>query len=85
MEYLHEHYPQATYFRSRYEGRSGLTRSGYGKRLPTDYMVRIGSRNHRLYCMCWSNAGTCWVRVKGKQFIFVDCHHQCITPQEEAK
>jgi hypothetical protein len=83
MEYLHKHYPDATYFDCPYEGRSGYTQSGYGKRLPTHYMVRIGSRNHRLYCMCWSNIGTCWVKVKGKQYIFEDCYHKKVsTPQE---
>ena len=85
MEYLHEHHPDATYFWSEYKGRSGYTRSGYGERLPTNYMVRIGSRTHRLYCTRWSNVGTCWVRVKGKQYIFSDCYHKCTTLQEAAK
>ena len=86
MKYLHEHYPQATYYPSPYRGRSGFTRSGYGKRLPMDYMVRIGSRSHRMYCMCWSNIGTCWVRVKGEQFIFSDCNHKLVdAPQEKSQ
>lgn len=76
MEYLHERYPQATYLRVPYTGRSGITRSGYGKRLPTDWMVRIGKRLHRVRVMCWSNAGTAWVRVGGKQLIFQECYHQ---------
>lgn len=76
MKYLHETYPQATYLRVPYAGYAGRTRSGYGKRLPTDLMVRIGKRLHRVRCMCWSNAGTLWVRVRGEQLIFVDCHHK---------
>jgi hypothetical protein len=76
MEYLHKHHPDATYLFQPYKGYSGYTRSGYGKRLPTDWVVRIGKRLHRVRCMCWSNAGTLWVRVRGQQLIFVDCYHQ---------
>lgn len=76
MRYLHEAYPGATYCHVPYTGYSGRTRSGYGKRLPTDYMVRIGKRLHRMRCICFSNAGTCWVRVRGEQFIFNDCYHK---------
>jgi hypothetical protein len=76
MEYLHDRYPQATYLRVPYTGRKGYTQSGYGKRLPTDWAVRIGKRLHRVRCMCWSNIGTLWVRVRGEQLIFVDCYHK---------
>ena len=76
MRYLHEVHPDATYCRVPYTGYSGRTRSGYGKRLPTDLMVRIGRRLHRVRCMCWSNAGTLWVRVGGEQFIFSDYKHK---------
>lgn len=76
MRYLHECYPQATYLWVPYTGYFGRTRSGYGKRLPTDWVVRIGKRLHRVRCMCWSNAGTLWVRVRGEQMIFVDCYHK---------
>lgn len=39
------------------------TASGYGRRIPTAYMVQIpGSpRWRRVYCCCFSNAGTCYV------------------------
>lgn len=75
MNYLHDYFPSATYLDSPYSGHSGAGVYGYGKKIKTNYMVRINNRLHRLYCMCWSNSGTCWVRVKGKQYIFVDCHH----------
>ena len=75
MRYLHDVYPEATYRRMPYTGRKGLTQSGYGKRLPMDYVVRIGKRLYRMRCICFSNAGTPWVRVRGEQFAFSDCHH----------
>lgn len=39
------------------------TASGYGRRIPTAYMVQIpGSlRWRRVYCCRYSNAGTCYV------------------------
>lgn len=76
MRYLHEVYPTATYRRVPYTGRSGYTRTGYGRRLPTDLMVRIGKRLHRVRCICFSNAGTLWVRVRGERLIFSDCQHE---------
>lgn len=45
--------------------RSGATVSGYGKRLPTSYMVRYGKRWLRVRCSCYSNNGTLWARVNG--------------------
>jgi hypothetical protein len=76
MRYLHDVYPDATYRHVPYAGRKGLTVSGYGKRLPMHYMVRIGQRLYRMRCICFSNAGTPWVRVRGEQFIFSDCNHK---------
>lgn len=46
--------------------RSGQTRSGYGSRLPTPYMLRIAKRWHRVYCILWSNSGTCYIRKGGE-------------------
>jgi len=76
VQYLHDHYPDATYLHRPYTGRSGYTRSGYGSRLPTDYMVRIGKRLHRIRVMCWSNAGTAYVRVGGRRLIFQQHRHR---------
>ncbi|NBT76660.1 MAG: hypothetical protein EBT15_11995 [Betaproteobacteria bacterium] len=76
MRYLHEVYPDATYRYVPYTGHFGATRSGYGKRLPMNYMVRIGKRLYRMRCICFSNAGTPWVRVRGEQLFFVHCYHK---------
>lgn len=41
------------------------SRSGYGSKLPTQYLLRINKRWHRVYCICWSNSGTCYIRKGG--------------------
>jgi hypothetical protein len=47
------------------------SQSGYGSKLPTSYMVQLpgSSRWYRVYCACYSNAGTCYVCHAGKQTI----------------
>jgi hypothetical protein len=37
------------------------TASGYGSRLLTQWIVRIGKRWHRVYCAQYSNVGTCYI------------------------
>jgi hypothetical protein len=43
------------------------TASGYGSRLTTTRVLRIGKRVYRVYCYLYSNAGTCYVIVKGER------------------
>ena len=45
------------------------TRSGYGAKIPTPYMVSLGGRLRRVYCTVYSNMGTCWIMVNGKKEI----------------
>lgn len=51
--------------------RRGLqyTATGYGKRIPTTRMARVGKRWHRIYCAIFSNSGTCYIESKGKDLI----------------
>lgn len=38
------------------------TASGYGKKIPTRYMIKtIDNRWRRVYCAIYSNIGTCYV------------------------
>ena len=48
------------------------TSSGYGRKIPTTHMVRFpgNPRWRRVYCCCWSNAGTCYV-TSGKDWIVI--------------
>lgn len=41
------------------------TRSGYGKKLRTPYMVKYHNRLHRIYVCQYSNAATPYIVVKG--------------------
>ena len=57
-----------------------FTASGYGRRIPTSYMVQLpGSpRWRRVYCCIYSNSGTCYVDgpeknpAGGKKWIIID-------------
>ena len=37
------------------------TASGYGKRIPTRYMVRLNGKWRRVYCCIFSNIGTLYI------------------------
>jgi hypothetical protein len=43
--------------------------TGYGKKIPTQYMLKIDNRLHRVYCMIFSNSGSCYI-VKGGKKLF---------------
>ena len=49
--------------------KSGLqyTASGYGSRIPTEWVTMYVSKLRRVYCTVYSNNGTCWITVKGKK------------------
>ena len=41
--------------------RLSYTSTGYGSRIPTQYMVKFNDRWHRVYCRIYSNIGTCYI------------------------
>jgi hypothetical protein len=41
------------------------TASGYGKAIPTRWMVKVDGRTYRVYCSIYSNNGTCYIKRKG--------------------
>jgi len=45
------------------------TASGYGKKITTHWMVQYMGKLRRVYCTIFSNAGTCWITVKGKKIV----------------
>lgn len=52
-----------------------LTQLGYTsiKGSPSKFMIKIGSRWHRIYVLCFSNSASCFVRLKhGKRFLTPD-------------
>lgn len=40
-----------------------FTATGYGSRIPTEYMVKWCGRWRRVYCRIYSNNGTLYIRV----------------------
>ena len=47
------------------------TSTGYGRKIPTRYMVKYNNRWMRVYCCIYSNIGTCYIE-SNKQRIVVD-------------
>lgn len=51
----------------------GQGEDGYGDKISTDRMVRVESRWHRVYAICWSNAASHYI-IKGGQKLYIrDC------------
>ena len=46
------------------------TATGYGKKIPTSYMVKLNNRWLRVYCAIYSNIGTMYIISKGEKIIF---------------
>ena len=44
---------------------------GYGRKIPTRYMVKHKNRMRRVYAACFSNACTCYIE-QGKDWIVVE-------------
>ena len=45
--------------------RYGQTVTGYGSGIPTQYMIRVANRWHRVKVDCYGNAGSSYVTVAG--------------------
>ena len=45
------------------------SKTGYGDKIPTQYMVFIDNKWRRVYCRVYSNSGTCYVLIKGELVI----------------
>ena len=47
------------------------TVSGYGSKIPTRYLVQLkdSRRKYRLYCMIYSNSGSCYIVRKGEKIL----------------
>jgi len=74
LQYLHKQPDYTTavrYYKPMLHHLRGLqyTATGYGRKLPTEWMIRFRGRNYRMYCCCYSNVGTCYIVVKGEWLI----------------
>lgn len=46
-----------------------FTASGYGGRIPTRHMVKLGGRWRRVYCAVWSNIGTAYLLGRAGEWL----------------
>ena len=46
------------------------TASGYGGKIPSSLMVKVGNRWRRIYVACYSNNGTAYI-LQGKDWLVV--------------
>ena len=51
------------------ECRKANSKTGYGSKIPTQYMVYIANKWRRVYCRQYSNIGTLYVLIKGERVI----------------
>lgn len=50
--------------------------SGYGRKVPTRYMLKLGTRWHRVYMVQYGNSGSAYVLLKGQErFLHSDVEH----------
>lgn len=74
LKYLHKHQDYGTAIRYRkpmphhFRGLQ-YTATGYGRKIPTEWMILFRGRNYRLYCCCYSNVGTCYIVVGGEWLV----------------
>ena len=47
------------------------SRTGYGDKIPTQYLVFIENKWRRIYCRQYSNIGTCYVMIN-KERVIID-------------
>jgi hypothetical protein len=48
------------------------TASGYGSKLTTRWMVRLGGRLRRIYAICYSNVASYYIISKGERLFIRD-------------
>ena len=57
-----------------------FTATGYGSRIPTQYMVKVMGKWRRVYCRCNSNVGTTFIgRGVSRHLVDMDeDHHEAV-------
>lgn len=45
------------------------TVSGYGAKIPTNWVVKYKNRSRRVYCTIYGNIGTCWFLHKDRKMV----------------
>lgn len=50
----------------------GQNPQGYGRKIATGRIAKIGNRWHRVYCICFSNVGSPYVIKNGEAYYIRD-------------
>lgn len=46
------------------------SRTGYGGKIPMQYKIKLSNnKTYRMYCMIYSNSGTCYIVKNGVQYL----------------
>ena len=48
------------------------TATGYGKKIPTEYMVKHNNRMKRVYCCIYSNVGSLYIKSHGHDIFLTE-------------
>jgi hypothetical protein len=46
----------------------GRNASGYGRKIPTSWLLHVSGRWRRVYVVCYSNAGSAYIVVRGERY-----------------
>ena len=70
----YDHTPLETFINPTWWQLKGLmyTATGYGRKIPTQYMVKHNNRLKRVYCCIFSNSGTLYIINNGQDLILTD-------------
>ena len=60
-------------YASKYFIEYGRNPSGYGRKIATRYIIKcVDGRLHRVYCVCFSNAGSLYIVYKGNPCVMCE-------------
>ena len=70
----YNHIPLETFDNSTWWQNRGLsyTATGYGKKIPTGYMVKHNNRLKRVYCCIFSNVGSLYIKHNGHDLFLTE-------------
>lgn len=64
--------------------------TGYGRKIPTRFMLKYEGRWHRVYMMQYGNAGTAYIRHRGADLVLeneteyvLECYSRGTLPSDE--
>jgi hypothetical protein len=62
----------------------GQSQEGYGSKITTDFVLQFygEAKKHRVYCTCWSNAGSLWITHERRR-LYLRTHFQSEVIEEE--